>query len=105
VAGGLNTFKQTCSLRIKRVYGKMSDMKIVSIREISRHFTKHAELSWEGENVRVYRAGKPYVRIVPDNEAPPSSVPKVDFAARGREDFGKRPPKTDIVKRIIKSRR
>jgi antitoxin (DNA-binding transcriptional repressor) of toxin-antitoxin stability system len=90
---------------LEEVYGKMSDMKIVSIREISRHFTKHAELSREGENIRVYRAGKPYVRIVPDDEAPPASVPKVDFGARAREDFGRRPPKTDVVKQIIRNRR
>ena len=83
----------------------MSDMKIVSIREISRHFTQHAELSREGETIHVYRAGKPYVRIVPDPEAPRASVPKVDFGERAREDFGKRPPKTDVLKEIIKNRR
>jgi antitoxin (DNA-binding transcriptional repressor) of toxin-antitoxin stability system len=65
----------------------MSDMKIVSIREISRHFTKHAELSREGETIHVHRAGKPYVRIVPDPEAHPAAVPKVDFGERAREDF------------------
>src|SRR3954470_1291759 len=81
-------------------YVKVSDMKIVSIREISRHFTRHAKFSREGEDVRVYRSGKPYVRIVRDEEAPPDKVPRVNFAARAKKDFGERRIKTNVVKQI-----
>lgn len=78
----------------------MSDMKIVTVREV----TRHAELSRQGEVVRVFR-GKPYVRIVPDQEVPAKEVPCVDFAARAREDFGKRRLETDVVRQIIRNRR
>ena len=57
------------------------------MREISRHFTRHAELSMEGEVVRVFRQGKPYVRIVPDEQSPGKEVPHVDFAARAKKDL------------------
>ena len=80
-------------------------MKIVTVREISRHFTRHAELSRQGETVRVYREGKPYVRIVPDQENPLAKVPQVDFGARARQDFPQARPKTDIVRQIIRNRR
>lgn len=87
------------------VYGKLSDMKIVTVREISRHFTRHAELSRQGEIVRVFREGQPYVRIVPDEENPPRKIARVDFAGRARKDFGKGPTKTDVVRQIIRNRR
>lgn len=80
-------------------------MKIVSVREISRHFTRHAQLSSEGEIVRVFRGGKPYVRIVRDEESLPSEVPQVDFGSRARKDFGERRVKTDVVRQIIRNRR
>ena len=87
------------------MYGKVSDMKIVTVREISRHFTRHAELSRHGEEVRVFRGGKPYVRIVADQESPAKPVPHVDFSGRAREDFGERRIKTDVVRQIIWNRR
>ncbi len=79
-------------------------MKIVTVREISRHFTRHAELSMEGEVVRVFRQGKPYVRIVPDEQSP-KEVPRVDFAARAKKDFGGRRVEMDVVRQIIGNRR
>src|SRR6266481_4513444 len=79
-------------------------MKIVTVREISRHFTRHAELSMEGEVVRVFSQGKPYVRIVPDEQSPGKKVPHVDFAARAKKDFGGRRAKTDMVRQIIGNR-
>jgi hypothetical protein len=80
-------------------------MKIVSVREISRHFICRAKFSREGEGVQVYRSGNPYLRIVRDEEAPPEKVSHVDFAARAKKDFGERRIKTDVVKQIIKNRR
>jgi hypothetical protein len=80
-------------------------MKIVTVREISRHFTRHAEITRQGEAVRVFRDGKPYVRIIRDEENLPGKIPRVNFAARAREDFGARQPKTDVVRQIIRNRR
>jgi hypothetical protein len=80
-------------------------MKIVSVSEISLHFTRHAQISNEGEDVRVFRAGKPYVRIVRDEETLPSEVPVVDFGSRAKKDFVKNPAKTDIVRQIVRNRR
>ena len=93
------------TLSAAQMYGKVSDMKIVTVREISRHFTRHAELSRQGEIVRVYREGKPYVRIISDEENPPHRVPRVDFAARARQDFPEARPATDAVRQIIRNRR
>jgi antitoxin (DNA-binding transcriptional repressor) of toxin-antitoxin stability system len=83
----------------------MSYMKIVTVREVSRHFTRHAQCSLQGETVRVFREGKPYVRIVPDEEVETRPVPKIDFAARAREDFPEGTLRSDIVSQIIRNRR
>jgi antitoxin (DNA-binding transcriptional repressor) of toxin-antitoxin stability system len=86
-------------------YGNMSYMKIVTVREMSRHFTRHAESSLHGETVRVFREGKPYVRIIPDEEVDSRPVPKIDFAARAKEDFPNATPRSDVVQQIIRNRR
>lgn len=79
-------------------------MRTVSVREITRHFSKHADLACDGEDVRVFRDGKPYVRIVADaSEKPPPPV--VNYAARAKANFGNRKFSAGMLDMMIKNRR
>jgi antitoxin (DNA-binding transcriptional repressor) of toxin-antitoxin stability system len=82
----------------------MHDMKTVSVRAVSRQFSRHADLALQGEPVRVLRNGKPYVRIVADAGLEPKQAPRLDFAARARKSFGGRTFKMDLPRLVIESR-
>lgn len=82
----------------------MSYMKTITVREASRHFSRHADLAIEGEEIRVLKDGKPYVRIVADTHEP-KACPKINYAELARKTYGGRAFKVNLPIMVIKHRR
>lgn len=63
----------------------------VNMHEAKSQLSKLGELAWQGEEIVIARAGKPYLRLVPHHARPPRTLGSLEGRIRIAPDFDETP--------------